>query len=173
VSVTFEVPAAFVLAEELAMTAEDLGYGFERGFLKPVDVIALAAHQVGCGTDDDVLVALGSLLRDEDVRVPEVLELLDDPERVHDPRESARKWLYLQLKAAYGERERLKDPLGVVEEIYADFDYPSAVAPFVRYMPLRPGDEAGVGPLMARWADYLAREGVALRKPSHLGPSCK
>ncbi len=148
-SVTFEVSAGFVLAEEVAMTAEDLGYGFERGFLKPTDVIVLAAHEMGCGADDDVLVALGSLLRDEHGRVPEVLELLDDPARVHDPRESARKWLYLQLKAAYDERERLKDPLSAVEEIYADFDYPSAVAPFVRYMPLRPGDEPGVGPLMS------------------------
>jgi hypothetical protein len=170
VSATFEVSAAFVLAEEVAMTAEDLGYGFERGFLKPADVIALAAHEMGCGADDDVLVALGSLLRDEDGRVPEVLELLDDPERVHDPRESARKWLYLQLKAAYDERERLNDPLRVVEEIYAEFDYPPAVAPFVRYMPLRPGDEPGVGPLMARWADYLAREGVALRGRSASRP---
>ena len=164
VSVTFEVSAAFVLAEDVPMTAEDLGYGFERGFLKPADIVALATQEVGRGADDDVLVALGSLLRDEVGRVSEVLELLDDPERVHDPRESARKWLYLQLKAAYGERERLNDPLGVVEEIYADFDYPSAVAPFVRYMPLRPGDEPGTGPLMDRWKDYLAREGAALRR---------
>ena len=169
-SVTFEVSAAFVLAEEVSMTAEDLGYGLGRGFLKPADVIALAAHEMGRGTDDDVLVTLGSLLRDEESRVPEVLELLDDPERVHDPRESARKWLYLQLKAAYDERERLNDPLGVVEEIYADFDYPPAVAPFVRYMPLRPGDEPGVGPIMARWADYLAREGAALRGRSASRP---
>lgn len=169
-SVTFEVSAGFVLAEEVAMNAEDLGYGFERGFLKPADLIALATHEVGRGADDDVLVALGSLLRDEAGRVPDVLELLDDPERVHDPRESARKWLYLQLKAAYDERERLSDPLGVVEEIYADFDYPPAVAPFVRYMPLRPGDEPGVGPLMDRWADYLAHEGAALRRRSASRP---
>src|SRR5215471_5983825 len=128
VSVTFEVSAAFVQAEDVPMTAEDLGYGLKRGFLKPADVVALATHEVGRGAYDDVLVALGSLLRDEVGRVPEVLELLDDPERVHDPRESARKWLYLQLKAAYGERERLKDPLGVIEEIYADFGYPPAVA---------------------------------------------
>jgi hypothetical protein len=67
------------------------------------------------------LVALGPLLRDEVGRAPDVLELLDDPERVHDPRESAHKWLYLQVKAAYDQRERLSDPLGVVEEIYADF----------------------------------------------------
>lgn len=162
-SVVFEVSAAFVVAEGMAMTAEDLGYGLGRGFLKPTDVIALAAHEMGCGAEDDVLVALGSLLRDEEVRVPDVLELLDDPERIHDPRESARKWLYLQLKAAYDVRERLQDPLGVVEEVYADFAYPPTIAPFVRYMPLRPGDEPGVGPLMARWAGYLAREGMALR----------
>jgi hypothetical protein len=170
VSVTFEVSAAFVLAEDVPMTAEDLGYGFERGFLKPADVVALATHEVGRGVDDDVVVALGSLLRDEVGRVPEVLELLDDPERVHDPRESARKWLYLQLKAAYDERERLSDPLGVVEEIYADFDYPSAVASFVRYMPLRLGDEPGAGPLMDRWRDYLAGEGLALRRRSASRP---
>lgn len=57
-SVTFEVSAAFVLAEEVAVTAGDLGYGFERGFLKPAGVIALAAHETGCGADD-VLVAPG------------------------------------------------------------------------------------------------------------------
>lgn len=170
VSVAFEVSAAFVLAEDVLMTAEDLGYGFERSFLKPADVVALATREVGRGVDDDVLVALRSLLRDEVGRVPEVLELLDDAERVHDPRESARKWLYLQLKAAYDERERLSDPLGVVEEIYADFDYPSAVASFVRYMPLRPGDEPGTGPLMDRWRRYLAGEGMALRRWSASRP---
>jgi hypothetical protein len=164
VSAIFEVSATVVLAEDVAMTAEDLRYGFEHGFLKPADVITIATHEVGGGADDDVLVALASLLRDEISRVPDVLELLNDPERVHDPRESARKWLYLELKAAYDERERLNDPLGVVELIYADFDYPSAVAPFVRYMPLQPGDEPGIGPLMDKWAGYLSREGMALRR---------
>jgi microcompartment protein CcmK/EutM len=91
VSVTYEVSAAFVLAEEITVTAEDLGYGLERGFLKPPDVVALAADEMGSGADDAVLVALGSLLRYEEDRVPEVLELLHDPEGMHDPCESARK----------------------------------------------------------------------------------
>ena len=60
-SVTFEVPAAFVLAEDVPMTAEDLRYGLVRGFLKPADVVALAAHEVGQGSDDDILMALASL----------------------------------------------------------------------------------------------------------------
>jgi hypothetical protein len=168
-SVTFEVPAAFVLAQDVPMTAEDLRYGFERGFLKPEDAVAIAAHEVGQGADDDVLMALACLLRDEVGRVAGILEGLDDPERVHDPRESVRKWLYVQLKAAYEERGRLSDPLGVVEEVYADFDYPPAVAPFVRYMPLRPGDKPGTGPLIDRWRDFLFREGAALRRKRAVG----
>lgn len=168
-SVSFEVSAAFVLAEDVPMTAENLEYGFRRSFLKPTDLIDLASHEVACGADDDVLVALASLLRDETGRVPEVLELLDDPERVHDPRESVRKWLYLQMKAAYEARARLNDPLGIVEEIYANFDYPPTVTPFVRYMPLRPGDEPGTGPLMDRWRHYLASEGTALRRQHLIG----
>ena len=163
-SVTFEVPAAFVLAEDVPMTAEDLRYGLVRGFLKPADVVALAAHEVGQGSDDDILMALASLLRDEVGRLTEVLDRMDDPMRIHDARESARKWLYLQLKAAYDERVRLSDPLGVVEEVYADFGYPPTVAPFVRYMPLRPGDEPGTGALMDRWLSFLSREGLALRQ---------
>jgi hypothetical protein len=164
VSVSFEVSAAFVLSEDVPITAEDLEYGFRRNFLKPTDVVALASHEIARGTDDDILMALASLLRGETGRVPEVLELLDDPERVHDPRESARKWLYLQLKAAYEARGRLNDPLGIVEEIYADFDYPPIVAPFVRYMPLQPGDKPGADLLMNRWRDYLVGEGTALRR---------
>jgi hypothetical protein len=164
VSVTFEVPAAFVLAEDVPMTAEDLRYAFERGFLKPADVVALAEHEVGQGADDDILMALASLLRDEVGCVAGVLDRMDDPMRVHDAREPARKWLYLQLKAAYDEQVRLSDPLGAVEEVYADFGYPSAVAPFVRYMPLRPGDKPGTGPLMDRWRSFLSREGLALRR---------
>jgi hypothetical protein len=166
VSITFELSAAFVIAQDVPMTAEDLGYGLRHGFLKPADVVALALHEVERQGDDEFLIALASLLGDETGRVPEVLNLLDDPERVHDPRESARKWLYLQLKAAYDERDNLRDPLSAVEQIYADFEYPSTVAPFVRYMPLSPGEEPGVGSIMIKWKDYLAREEVALRRPS-------
>ncbi len=32
-------------------------------------------------------------------------------------------------------RETVEDPFAVVEELYADFDYPEEIAGFVRYMP--------------------------------------
>jgi hypothetical protein len=158
-----DLRADFVLAEGVPLDADDLGYGFERGFLKATAVIDVAAAAVGGGNDDPVMQELAALLRDDVGRVPEVLRALDDPERIHDPRESARKWLYLQLKAAYTGRERHNDPLGVVEAIYANFDYPPAVASLVRYMPLQVGDEPGDAALMKRWAEFLDREHDALR----------
>ncbi len=74
-----------------------------------------------------------------------------------------RKWLYLELKAAYSCRDNLPDPLGVVEELYADFDYPEIMDRFVRYMPPKPGDEVGIDSLMMRWQAYLRSESESLR----------
>lgn len=156
--VIFELTPDFVAGEGLALEAEDLRYGLERGFISEAGVVDLAADAVERGATDAVLHDVASLLRDEVERVQDMLGALDDPERIHDPRESKRKWLYLLLDAAYRDRDRLSDPLGVVEQIYADFDYPPSVAPFVRYMPLRPGDVAGEAALIDRWAAFLQRE---------------
>ena len=38
-------------------------------------------------------------------------------------------------KAHILNRKNLVDPLGLVEQVYADFDYPDFMAEFVRYMP--------------------------------------
>jgi hypothetical protein len=92
VSASFEISVAFVLAEDMPLTAEDLEYGFGHDFLKPTDVVPLATNEVARGADAP------------------------------------------------------------------------AVAPFVRYMPLRPGDEPGTGPLIDRWRDYLTSEGTTLRR---------
>ena len=100
-SVVLELAPEFVLAECIALVAEDLRYGLEHGFLKAGAVFDLADHEVRRGGADPVLQDLAVLLRDEVDQVPDVLKALDDPERIHDPREPARKWLYLQLKAAY------------------------------------------------------------------------
>lgn len=163
-----ELEPSFVLAEQIPLAAEDLRYGLEHYFIKERTVVDLAANQVRRGATDPVLLDLAALLRDELETVPEVLEALDDPLRIHDParthdpRLSARKWLYLQLKAAYSQRDQLLDPLGVVEQIYANFDYPAAVSPFVRSAPLRPGDKAGEAALVEKWARFLDDEHQAL-----------
>lgn len=156
--IVFELAPHFIEAVGLGLDAEDLRCGFERGILSAAGVVDLATAEVRRGAAGDVLHALARLLRDEVDQVPEVFRALDSPERMHYSRESVRKWLYLQLKAAYCERDHLSDPLGVIESIYADFGYPSSMHSFVRFMPPRPGDPVDKPALMDRWAAFLNRE---------------
>ncbi len=160
-TVSFEFAPEFLDQEGIPLSVHDLKYGVERGWLRAPALIAWAVREVGRGHDDPVLLEVASLLRDQVDELPDVLAQVDAPD--HPPRDSARKWLYLLLKAAYDRRQDLEDPLGVVEQIYADFDYPPAVASFVRYMPLGPGVQPGEAGLFDRWADFLETEHAVLR----------
>jgi hypothetical protein len=161
-TIAFELGLEFLEREGVRLSADDLKFGFEHGWLRAATLIDWAVREVEGGDDDAVMLDVASLLRDGVDELPGVLAQLDSPDHIHDPRESARKWLYLQLKAAYDRRQDLGDPLAVVEEIYADFDYPPTVEGFVRYMPLRAGDESGEAALVERWAAFLRDEHDAL-----------
>lgn len=69
----------------------------------------------------------------------------------------------LVLAWIYENREGVADPLGIVEEIYADFDYPGEVAPFVRYMPMSGPDlcsrEKNEERMYGNWKAYLLEAG--------------
>jgi hypothetical protein len=162
-SASFAVGREFLQREDIPLSVDDLKYGFERGWLRGATVIDWAVREVERGDADAVLLEVASLLREDVDTLPDVLRILDSPDHIHDPRESARKWLYLQLKAAFDRRDALGDPLAVVEQLYADFDYPPAVERLVRYMPLQPGDEPGEAALMVRWEEFLRVEHDALR----------
>ncbi|MNL84591.1 hypothetical protein D3C87_2126040 [compost metagenome] len=43
--------------------------------------------------------------------------------------------MFLLLNWVFEHREQFTDPLGMIETIYADFDYPEEITSFVRYMP--------------------------------------
>lgn len=84
---------------------------------------------------------------------------------VDEPEIEAR-WLYLVLRWVYENRDTLLDPLGVVEELYADFGYPRGMETFVRFMPSTDAwDPSAHTPaendarMIANWAAWLgARE---------------
>jgi hypothetical protein len=162
-TIAFELGAEFLEREGVRLSVDDLKYGFERGWLHASTVIYWAVHEVNDGDDDPFMLEIASLLSDDVDELPDVLAQADFPDHIHDPRESARKWLYLQLKAAYERRHDLTDPLGVVEEIYASFDYPPTIERFVRYMPLQPDDAPGEVALFERWAMFLRDEHNALK----------
>lgn len=136
--VRLELSAEFVSAQHVPLTAEDLAVGLRIGVIKPTVATELARTALQSGAGDDETVGPGSA-------------------------DSLRRWLFLQLSALWEVRGRLADPLGAVEEVYADFDYPEVMAPFVRYMPAAPGAATGEAAILAAWRDYLEREATALR----------
>ena len=71
------------------------------------------------------------------------------------------KWLYILLKYIYENRAQIEDPLGAVEEVYTDFDYPIEIESFVRYMPsddlIESNYNSNVSKLMSKWLDFIKR----------------
>ena len=52
------------------------------------------------------------------------------------------------------------DPLGIVEQIYADFDYPHEMVGFVRWMPAAEpvlNEESGLQIMYRNWLAYLSQ----------------
>ena len=72
------------------------------------------------------------------------------------------KWAYLVLAWVYEHRNDYSEPLAVVEEVYAYFDYPEKISAFVRYMPSEAADlgslELNIARLYERWEAYLKEE---------------
>lgn len=157
-----ELDHDFVSASRLALDADDLRLGLSLGLISPPTAAAIASNAVTRGARDPAIAELADLQSHDVPAIRATLRAVDPEEADLYPPQSVRKWVYLELKAAYELRDRLVDPLGVVELIYADFDYPSSVAAFVRYMPPPPGAATGEGPLLERWAEFLANEAVDL-----------
>lgn len=66
----------------------------------------------------------------------------------------------------YENQRHVVDPLGSVELVYEDFDFPTEIENFVRYMPAQGGykpeeytDQQNIDRLFCNWQEYL--EGMA------------
>jgi hypothetical protein len=74
------------------------------------------------------------------------------------------KWLVATLSDLYERRNEVADPLGEVEGIYSDFDYPECIEGFVRYMPTSDGYDASKFSrneneqrLFLTWSEFISK----------------
>lgn len=163
-TIIFELTDEFIAEQGIVLNVDDLKYGFDRGWLSAAMVIRCAMGAItSYRDDDDVMTEITCLLSDQVDEVSSLLEQLEMQGHVYDQRESVRKWLFVLLAAAYDQRSKFSDPLSIVEQIYADFEYPPSITRFVRYMPVHPGDEIGERALLQRWGAFILSEGEALR----------
>jgi hypothetical protein len=154
------VPFEFV-EKEAPLTWADLLWGYRRSFLSWRDLVHAAEKKVAEGSSNDLEIELASVDKESVWKVSELAERLaakDDGTQ----NQSKMKWLFLVLAWLFEKRFELDDPLGKVEEIYADFDYPSEIESFVRYMPPTDGyapqehsKEENYTRLIRKWGEFL------------------
>ena len=109
-------------------------FGLEHRLIDAGDAVSIAVDYVSKKDESSwIEIELAGLLRSELYRVPELVGLLTADQESGDVAKS--KWLYLVLAWLYEQRDSVDDPLGIVEQIYADFGHPEEMSSFVRYMP--------------------------------------
>lgn len=154
-------PVSFVL-ERVVPTGAELAWGYRHGWVSGESAIAIALAKLEAGAclpapEEELALLLSDHL-------DRVQELLEDLEFVDEPAERrARLWLFLALAYVLDRREQFEDPLGVVEDLYALFEYPDEIQGLIRYMPGPVGEPMGVDAVMQRWASWVASVGQEYR----------
>ncbi len=133
----------------------EIAFGFERQLISPSVVIDYAMDKVAevdQPNDDELAVASSSI---NDSIIERVGKLAaEDAASGDDAIQSL--WANILLAWLYEHRDELDDPLGAVEEIYAEYNYPEEWAKFVRYMP---GDAPDLGSIEANEQRMIASIG--------------
>ncbi|MDO4906506.1 DUF2247 family protein [Neisseria sp.] len=112
---------------------EDIKFGYGSEYLGWIDVVNFAKHQLNFFPENDLICELSLVTKSEAYKVGEIISKLSPNFDYTDY--DKKKWLYLVLKSIYENKDSFNDPLGEVEKVYEDFDYPEEIEPFVRYMP--------------------------------------
>lgn len=156
------IPIEFVLART-RLTWGDAQYGLDHGWLNSRSMIDLALTALEHKTENDPLeLRLAGLREDEEWAIPELVEKLAQLEPADSIDEAKKKWLCLILAWLYERRAEFDDPFPIINEIYADFDYPEEIKGFVSYMPL--GEPRSIPPYKAEtprermlrlWQEYV------------------
>jgi hypothetical protein len=147
-------PAAFIV-EHVYPTAAELVAAYERGWIGPRDIIEVTLAKLKSGvarTAEEESIAL--LLSDD---IDEVDALVEAIRQRISPSgfEPLRVWLYLALAWLWENRSAYGSPHRMIEEIYAQFDYPDEIEHLVDYMPVQPGARVGPDAIDDNWREYL------------------
>lgn len=160
---TTPIPAEFIQSQP-DLNWLELQWGFDRGWLSESAVVDLAVARLSeDGEQAPEIVELASLGSRELVEVGSILAKLAETEkRTAANRGPERAWLRIILAWLFAQRDEIADPLGAVEEIYADFGYPPEISHFVRYMPPDDGyvpqahtPEQNMDRLYCKWREFL------------------
>lgn len=127
------IPLSFSL-QKTPLSWSDLTWGYHKNILTWKDLVSFANLKVSSGNFDDKELEMSFLGKES---IAEISAAADSLAQLNEETEEVAKskWLYLSLAWLFENKGHVNDPLSVIEDIYADFDYPPEMQTFVRYMP--------------------------------------
>lgn len=142
----------------------DVKWGYENNLIISDVPIKKAERNILTGDYANPELELSFVIPSESNYInPFLNELCSESERKDDLKIKM-KWLFIVLSWLWENRNSFDDPLAEVEIIYADFDYPSEVEGFIKYMPPSDGYDPSmhsqienINHLMSRWEHYLEK----------------
>ncbi len=144
------LPREFI-ASHAELDAEEVAFGVTTGLLDPKDAIALAEARFVRGFRDAATVAFAMILSED---ADEVVDLARRTASL-TTRDARPIWAYLIVAWAVENTARTACD-AIIEELFAEFDYPTYIAALVSWMPLGPRAEPGWEALEARRLNWLA-----------------
>lgn len=155
------IPGSF-LRGQVGLTFSDMLWGYEHQMIGWSGVVDLADKWLDTEIEDPRIVELTTIDKSHTFRVGELLRQLAGSMGAETEAIARSKWLRIILAWLFLNKDLMSDPLGEVEMIYADFDYPSEIETFVRYMPCTDGydptahsHDQNVKRLLENWERYL------------------
>lgn len=143
------------------LTWSEIELGLREGWLSSEDVIAFAAsaHQEGAAAVENSEIA--AISPEEPDRLLNVVGAL--AAREGSTQDAIRiAWLRILVAWVYDNRTRFPNPLGILEGLYADFDYPDEIhhlipfnVPSDGYRPQDHTHEENIARLMSMWGEYV------------------
>lgn len=153
--------------QRVNLTWHDINFAIKNHFLMPKAAIEHAIVELEKKEDTcSSLIELASLGNEDSIH-PYIDDLVSREKLPNNI--EIDKWLYLLLSWVFDNKNQLKDPLTIVEQLYADFNYPKQISSFVRYMPSNEPDlgnkELNEDKLYNEWKRYLEdREYIFMQK---------
>lgn len=126
------IPSNFIIKFK-NISWHDFEYALDKNIILEKTLVDYAIMKISLDRYSDLEFELASCNPKESCQVLEIFYKLLENKSNQD--EIAKKWTYFCLLFIYENKGDFDDPLGIIEDLYSDFDYPEYIKQLVRYMP--------------------------------------
>ncbi|MBS3047339.1 DUF2247 family protein [Enterobacter mori] len=148
----------------------DIKWAYEHNLITASIPVRKAEKKVLAGNYSDAELNLSFLSPKQPENIMSCLNIICSEEGGGDWLKIKRKWLFITLSWLWNNRESFSEPLGEVESVYSDFDYPVEMESFIKYFPPSDGYdpsihtyEENIERLMRNWEFYLKKESAIFK----------